>query len=70
MAHRLGLPLCGKLGKQKGGPATLTLAHMIPERVLAMFGREAEDHELTTVCRECHGRADGGRRYRSRPRPH
>lgn len=62
-AHRLGLPVCGKLGKQKGGPVVLTLAHRIPERLLARLGREAEDHELVTVCRQCHGRSDGGRRY-------
>lgn len=68
-AHRLGLPICGAPGKQIGGTRTLTLAHLIPERVLAMRGRVAEDSELATVCRQCHGRADGGRRYGIRPTP-
>ena len=52
---------CHRLGKQRGGPVTLSLQHLVPERVLA--GREPRDHELITLCLSCHGKADGGRRY-------
>ena len=58
--------ICKRLGRQKGGPATLSLQHLVPERVLARLGRDAFDHELVTLCLTCHGRMDGGRRYGSR----
>ena len=54
---------CGRPGKQIGGTRTLSLQHLIPERVLANLGRAAFDSELVTACLQCHGRADGGRRY-------
>lgn len=54
---------CGRPGKQIGGNRVLSLQHLVPERVLARLGREPFDSELVTACLQCHGRADGGRRY-------
>lgn len=54
---------CGRAGKQIGGDVTLSLQHLIPERVLTALGRGPEDHELVTLCLSCHGKEDGGRRY-------
>jgi 5-methylcytosine-specific restriction endonuclease McrA len=54
---------CGALGKQKGGKVTLSLQHMLPERLLRRLGRPAVDSELVTLCLSCHGKMDGGRRY-------
>lgn len=50
---------CGAVGKQIGGTATLTGAHLVssfvaPERAL-------DPANVVTLCRRCHGRLDGGK---------
>lgn len=55
---------CGALGKQRGGSATLSLQHVLPERVRLALRRPLSASDLVTLCLPCHGRADGGRRYR------
>lgn len=54
---------CGRLGRQMGGPVTLSMQHLIPERVRLALGRPLLAQDLVTLCLQCHGRADGGRRY-------
>ena len=55
---------CGKLGKQAGGPVTLTIAHTLPERVRLALRRPLVPADCIPLCRSCHGKLDGGRRYR------
>jgi 5-methylcytosine-specific restriction endonuclease McrA len=55
---------CGRAGKQIGGTRTLSLQHVVPERIITQIRLEhIPDHWLLTLCLQCHGRADGGRRY-------
>lgn len=44
-----------------GGTAVLTVAHIIPARVAPWLAESLSN--LKTLCRPCHGREDGGRRY-------
>jgi 5-methylcytosine-specific restriction protein A len=53
--------VCHAAGKEIGGRVTLTVAHVIPERVRPDLGYVLEN--LRALCRACHGREDGGRRY-------
>lgn len=55
---------CGKVGKQFGGPVTLSVAHKLPERVRLALKRPLIPADCVPLCLSCHGKADGGRRYR------
>lgn len=55
---------CGRLGTQKGGTVVLTCAHLLPERVRLALRRPLTINDVATLCRQCHGKVDGGRRYR------
>lgn len=54
---------CNQRGKRIGGTRVLTAAHRIPERVRKALGRPLTLSDLITLCRQCHGHLDGGRRY-------
>lgn len=56
---------CGARGKTANPPGSvvLTLAHKIPERVRLALRRPLRPEDCIPLCRRCHGKADGGRRY-------
>ena len=53
---------CGRHKSQLPERIKLTAAHIIPR---ALGGPDTESN-LITLCSVCHGKADGGRRYRRR----
>lgn len=53
---------CGARGKDVGGAAVLTVAHLVPVRLAPHLAEDLRN--LRTLCQRCHGREDGGRRYR------
>lgn len=52
---------CHAPGREIGGTATLTVAHIVPARKAPHLAEAL--HNLKALCRPCHGREDGGRRY-------
>lgn len=57
---------CGARGRTASpkGETVLTLAHKIPERVRLALRRPLAPQDCVPLCRKCHGKLDGGRRYR------
>lgn len=57
---------CGVRGKTASPPgeATISLAHRIPEAVRLQLRRPLTPADVIPLCLRCHGKEDGGRRYR------
>lgn len=53
---------CGRASRERGGTARLTVQHVRSERMYPYLALEPSN--LITLCDRCHGRADGGRRYK------
>jgi 5-methylcytosine-specific restriction protein A len=55
---------CGAAGTQIGGRARLTVQHLVAALVAPHLALSPMN--LVTLCDVCHGKMDGGRRYRRR----